>query len=307
MSNFSKREFLQVSLWAGAGLAAAPARAASAATARRTLSVRTLGTGAADHHWDRLGEPGVRGSAGTLIDGRVLIDCGATGHANLTRFGVAPSALTDLVITHSHGDHFNTEQIGRVIAERTPSAPALAVWAAPQVIARLQTALPGRFAGHALKPGDVFGIGDLRWTALSANHLIIADPSEQALHYLIEAPYGRLLYALDGAWMLKQARLLIGKKRLDMIVWDATMSKPGDMRIFEHNDLDMIGHMMQSLTATGCADARTICILDHVARTLWPADPREAEKLAADRGWLLAADGREFRLEHCSEPLNVSN
>ncbi len=297
MPDFSKRKFLQISLWTGAGMAAAPAWAAFAATARYALSVRTLGTGAADHHWDRLGEPGVRGSAGTLIDGRVLIDCGVTGYANLTRFGIAPSALTDLVITHSHDDHFDVEQIGRVIADRNPSVSTLAVWAAPQVIARLQTALPGRFAGHALKPGDVFEIGDLQWTALPANHLIVADPSEQALHYLVETPCGRLLYALDGAWMLKQARRLIGKKRLDMIVWDATMSKPGDMRIFEHNDLDMIGHMMQSLTATKCADAQTVCILDHVARTLWPADPREAEKLAADRGWLLAADGREFKLQ----------
>lgn len=294
MSDLTKRAFLQTTLLAGATAVAPPMLGAD--SAHRSLSIRTLGTGAGDHKWDRLGEPGVRGSAGTLIGGRVLIDCGVTGHANLTRFGIAPDALTDLAITHSHGDHFNVGQIERVIAERSPSAPTLAVWAAPQVIARLQTALPGRFAGHALKPGDVFEVGDLRWTALPANHLIVADPSEQALHYLIEAPCGRLLYALDGAWMLKQARLLIGKRRLDMVVWDATMSKSGDMRIFEHNDLDMIGHMMQSLEATGCVDAKTVCVLTHVARTLWPADSREAEKLATDRGWLLAADGRAFKL-----------
>jgi len=55
--------------------------------------------------------------------------------------------------------------------------------------------------------------------------------------------------------------------------------------------------MMQSLKAAGNVHAETVCVLTHVARTLWPADLREAEKLAADRGgWLLAADGREFRL-----------
>ncbi len=296
MSDLSKRAFLRASLWAGAA-AAAPSRLfASEAEARRTLSVRTLGTGAADHPWDRLGEPGVRGSAGTLIDGRVLIDCGVTGYANLTRFGVAPSALTDLVITHSHGDHFNTEQIDRVIAARDPSLPPLAVRAAPQPLATLREALPGRFTGHALTPGDTFETGDLRWTALPANHLIVANSSEQALHYLIEAPHGTLLYALDGAWMLKQARLLIGKKRLDMIVWDATMSKPGDLRMFEHNDLDMIGHMMQSLQAAGCVHDKTVCVLDHLARTLWPSDPREAERMAKDRGWVLAADGLELQV-----------
>ena len=297
MPLLSKREFLHASLLAGAEIVTSSAWSASIDATRATLSVRTLGTGAGDHTWERLGEPGVRGSSGTLIDGRVLIDCGVTGRANLSRFGIAPNALTDLVITHSHGDHFNVGQIDRVIADRAKSAPPLAVWAAPQLIDRLQSALPGRFAGHALKPGEIFETGALRWTALPANHLIVADPAEQALHYLVEAPSGNLLYALDGAWMLKQARSLINKKRLDLIVWDATMSKPGDMRIFEHNDLDMIDHMMQSLKAAGNVHAETVCVLTHVARTLWPADLREAEKLAADRGgWLLAADGREFRL-----------
>ena len=295
MSDLTTREFLQTTLLAGAAGVASSAFSAADAP-RRTLAVRTLGTGAGDHKWDRLGEPGVRGSAGTLIDGRVLIDCGVTGRANLARFGVAPDALTDLVVTHSHGDHFNAGQIERVLADRSPSAPPLAVWAAPQPLAKLEAALPGRFAGHALRPGDAFETGGLRWTALPANHLIVGDPTEQALHYLVESPAGNLLYALDGAWMLKQARLLIGKRRLDMIVWDATMTESGDGRIFEHNNLAMIGLMMQTLAATGCAHAQTVCVLTHVARTLWPADPREAESLAAAKGWLLAADGREFLL-----------
>jgi phosphoribosyl 1,2-cyclic phosphate phosphodiesterase len=297
MTTLSKREFLQVSLLAGAGTAAASSWAAPAAAERPTLAVRTLGTGAADHRWDHLGEPGVRGSAGTLIDGRVLIDCGVTGRANLSRFNVAPTSLTDLVITHSHGDHFNIDQIGGLIADRGPSASPLAVWAAPQLIAKLHARLPGGcYTGHALNAGATFDIGALHWTALPANHLIVGDPSEQALHYLIESPGGNLLYALDGAWMLKQERMLLGRKRLDMIIWDATMVKPGDARIFEHNDLDMIAHMMLSLEAAGCVHAKTVCVLDHVARTLWPTDGREAEKIASDRGWRLAADGQELRL-----------
>jgi len=294
MPNLSKRKFLQSTLFAGAAAVLPPAFAADAA--RSPLSVRTLGTGAADHRWDHLGEPGIRGSAGTLIDGRVLIDCGVTGRANLSRFGIAPDVLTDLVITHSHGDHFSVEQIGRVIADRKASAPPLGVWAAPQLIAKLQKHLTGRFTGHALKAGDAFKTGPLGWTALPANHLIVGDPTEQALHYLIESPGGNLLYALDGAWMLKQARLLIGKRRLDMIVWDATMTESGDGRIFEHNNLAMIGLMMQTLTATGCAHGKTVCVLTHVARTLWPEDPHAATELASARGWTLAEDGKEFLL-----------
>lgn len=289
-----RRDFLCRTLAASASaVLATPALRAEEQTAARPVTVRTLGTGAADHDWKRLGEPGVRGSAATLLDGHVLIDCGTTGYANLTRFDIAPNALTDLLITHSHGDHFSPSEIRKLLDARGPDQPPLQVRASPQALAALERALPGRFTGHPLAAGTTFDLGRLHVTALPANHLL-GDPAEQALHFLVETPDGTLLYALDGAWMLKQARQLIGKRRLDLIVWDATVAKSGDFRAFEHNDLDMIGLMMASLTTTGAADSRTVCVLDHVARTLWPADLRDAERLASDRGWVLAADGMTF-------------
>ena len=54
--------------------------------------------------------------------------------------------------------------------------------------------------------------------------------------------------------------------------------------------------MVSSLTTTGAVDSRTVCVLDHIARTLWPADLRDAERLATDRGWVLAADGMAFHV-----------
>lgn len=52
----------------------------------------------------------------------------------------------------------------------------------------------------------------------------------------------------------------------------------------------------QALKTTNIVDDKTVCVLDHMARTLWPADLKQAEKLATDRGWILAADGMEFEL-----------
>ena len=77
----------------------------------QALPIRFLGTGAADHHWRKIGQPGVRGSCSTLLDHTVLFDCGATGMANLQRFGIDPATLRALVFTHSHGDHFNLDEI----------------------------------------------------------------------------------------------------------------------------------------------------------------------------------------------------
>ena len=73
-----------------------------------TFEVLFCGTGAADHDWEHYGRRGVRGSCSTLLDGRVLVDCGATGYRSLVRHGVSPRSVREVWFTHSHGD-----QIGR--------------------------------------------------------------------------------------------------------------------------------------------------------------------------------------------------
>jgi hypothetical protein len=58
----------------------------------RPLTVRTLGTGSADHDCKRIASP-VCAVRCDLIDGHVLIDCGTTGYTTLTRFDIPPRAL----------------------------------------------------------------------------------------------------------------------------------------------------------------------------------------------------------------------
>src|SRR5690606_37225786 len=118
-----------------------------------------------------------------------------------------------------------------------------------------------------------------------------------ALNFLIGTSSGNLLYALDTAWMVKPARLLIGDTRLDMIIWDATMSEQDDdYRIFEHNDLTMIGHMERALTKAGCIDENTVRVFDHTARTLWPVSLEECRDIAGRHGGLFAVDGMALTL-----------
>ena len=64
------------------------------------MKIMFIGTGAADYDWSQYGQPGVSGSTATLIDDRLLIDCGPTAAAALERFGADPSKITDIVVTH---------------------------------------------------------------------------------------------------------------------------------------------------------------------------------------------------------------
>ena len=82
------------------------------------MKLKLLGTGAADYDWSRFGEEGVRGSTSSLLNGHILIDCGATGLANLRRFGIPHSDIDTLLVTHSHDDHFVPEQVAELASGR---------------------------------------------------------------------------------------------------------------------------------------------------------------------------------------------
>ena len=125
-------------------------------------------------------------------------------------------------------------------------------------------------------------------TPMLANH---ADDLYDNLpvHFLVEGAHSKFLYALDGAWLTKKARNILQGKYLDAIIWDATVERPGDYRIFEHNDFTMIQTMVKALVDAGIVDARTRLVLDHLARTLWQSPVRvPAPYLVAEDGMALS-------------------
>ena len=240
-----------------------------------------LGTGAADHAWSRYGEPGVLGSTASLLEGHILLDCGPTVCRALERFDVDAEKITAIVNTHSHGDHFNVEQIRKIASGRTVDFYGT-VQACEQV--------KEFCCVHPVEYGDVFEIGSCRFLTLPANHAV-ADLKEDTFNYLITCSGKTLLYALDTAWMLTRARRLIGETKIDCIIWDATMSEPDDWRIFEHSDPEMFSAIRRVLIQTGNVTEDVPVYFDHRARTLWPAELSEQQKIAERYGAHLAIDG----------------
>ncbi len=254
-----------------------------------SICLKLLGTGAADYDWSRFGEEGIRGSTSSLLNGHTLIDCGATGLGNLHRFQVPFSAVDTLLITHSHSDHFQPAQITELAAGR--SKP-LEVYASPEALELLPQ--DGSIAPHPLAAGMKFQLGELGVTALPANHLTnIAG--EEAFHFAFESAAGNLLYALDGAGMLKRAIQLIDHLRFELIIFDCTMADSGDYRIFEHTDIEMVIHLMKTLRTLKIVDGSTRIVLNHLARTLWPPTEAERRQKIAGTNFELAFDGMELQ------------
>lgn len=258
------------------------------------MKLQFLGTGAADWDWKNF-PPGTRGSTSTLVGATCLVDAGATVLWNFERAGRRKlAAITDLLVTHSHKDHFNPVAVA-VIARAT-RAP-LRVWASEQALRLLPDDCCDK---RPIQPGDVFRAAGCEVTALPANHAL-PDSRESAFHYVFVSRTCRLLYATDGAWMLGSAlRLLagaLGGRPLDAVVWDSTCGATlHDWRFTDHNDLQMVDSLRRGLVAKKLATDRTVHIFDHIARTLWPKTPAARTRVAARYGGVLVEDGQTMTI-----------
>ena len=258
------------------------------------MKIVFLGTGAADWDWKNL-PPGTRKSSCALLGSTCLIDAGPCVLRGLSDAGASPARIADLLVTHSHSDHFN---VAAILEIARSGRRRLRVWAPPQALALLERAAPDAKSMdlHPVLPGDAFKIAGMRVAALPANHLVERDLAEQPLHYVFAGRGASLLYALDGAWFCCKARHLLkkflGGKPLSAIVWDATCGATfNDWRFAEHNDLKMIAAMRAAMLKDGIVSPETVHVFSHLARTLWPKTLTAQNRLAARFAGLLAQDG----------------
>ena len=216
------------------------------------MEIRFLGTGAAD--WNGPDERGeYRRLTSTLFDGRLLID--------LTRGAMdmlpEDAAIGALLYTHSHADHYDPAALDALKPEYVYAHESWAGAIAHPRVTPLRLFEPVQAAGFTV-------------TALPSNHAT-ERPDEVTVHYLIEKGGKRLLYATDGAWLLKKEVQAV-KGALDAIVIDCTIGDghEGDYRIFEHNSLPMIRMMARTWLDTGFLKRGAPIFLTHMARTLHP-------------------------------------
>ena len=244
-----------------------------------------LGTGAADFspalstpEGERLDNKSLRRSTSTLIDGRILVDCGPHTPACLRLNGVDPAKITDVLFTHLHSDHYHPDSLAAVAAA---GKRPLRVWY------RKDGEIP-EIPGTVLCPvaiGETFSMSGYTVTALEANHA--ASP----LHYSVEKDGCRLFYGLDGAWLPYNTYYAMRDQKYDAMILDCTVGDyEGDFRLCEHNSVPMLRLMLKSFATWGASDEKTVIVADHIARTLHKSHEELAETLAKD-GMLPAYDG----------------
>lgn len=222
-----------------------------------------------------------RRSSALLVNDSILIDCGEHTIESLDILGIPYSRITDILITHTHSDHYNEQHIEKIAKNR--HVP-LRLWIRDDaIIAKIPNTEVVK-----MKPYETYNLRDaFLVTSLLANH----DPQAYPQHFLIETDGKKMFYGCDGAWLLTDTYNYLHNANLDLMVLDATVGDyEGDYRLAEHNSIPMIRLMLPSLKNNHTINDKTKIILSHIAPSLHKSH-NETLETAKSFGADVAYDG----------------
>lgn len=244
------------------------------------MKLQFLGTGAAD--WSisaRRDGDFFRRYSSALVDNRLLIDPGPhifdfaekTGNPDLF------AGVSDIIVTHSHGDHFNISTVARLAA---CTAKPLRLFADPVVFTLFgDSGIPG-LELIPLKAGIPETVGDYNVLPCRSNHGPVL-PGEVTLNFIVSRGGRSLFYGLDSGWLMYDTWLHIRKARPDVMIFECTIGDvAGDDRAFGHTSIAMIGLMLQTVRQQHSTADDCRYYVSHMARTLHGTHGETAALLA---------------------------
>lgn len=260
------------------------------------MKARFLGTGAAiciKTPENEIKEGQLRCSS-MLVDSNILVDVPFQCVDFAKKLGVDLSGVTDVLLTHSHSDHFQKSVLLR-LAEITDKK--LNFWCHKNAVENLgldQNDIE-KIEIHTLEVMQKWETGGATLTALPANHLTVG--SEQPLHYIIEKDGKSLFYGCDGGWFRAETWEYMRKIKLDGIVLDATVGEDaGNFRIGTHNSTPMLRIIIAALLQNKIMNESGKIIANHLAPPVYKMTVDEIEKLLAELGMITARDGKEIEI-----------
>lgn len=229
------------------------------------MKIQFLGTCAADFS-ERLNadfafcfDKDVRRSSALLINNELLIDCGPHTLDSLNIAGIPAHSIRGLLITHSHNDHYVSENV-RILAKKAGHSIETA---APYELTDELSGIPGVSLIKSCYV-ETISVAGYEVTPLPANH---GTPNPR--HYAVSDGKKCLFYGCDGAWLLNMTNSWLQKHPADMAVLDGTVGDyEGDFRTYEHNSIPMLRMMIPPLREFGSLTPGSRVVISHLAPSL---------------------------------------
>lgn len=248
----------------------------------------------------KLGGKNLRKRSSVLLDDCILFDFTSDILSCIHAYQLDLFTLEHMLITHSHSDHFNCNDLGtKLPVFSNPGNPPLHVHANAQCIAMAEDLLPqwgdreGSVYLHTVESGRKFNIGEYSITPLRARHTTQWQ-EEVPLVYLVTKGGKSLLYGNDSGIYYEEVLDCLGSQHLDCMILDCTNGYL-EWPVGGHMGLKDNLTVVNMLREKGAVDDRTIVISTHFSHNGGIIYDRDCDCFR-DQGVIMAFDGMEITL-----------
>ncbi len=269
------------------------------------MKIQYLGTAAAEgapalfchcancERMRKAGGKNIRARTQALVNDDLLIDFNADTYMNFTRFGLDASGVKNVIVTHSHHDHFLPVDmiLRRPWLAENMTTPKITLYGNRKALEdpRYKRELTDEnIAVCELKLFEKVQIGDYEVTPLRALHA----EGEDAFIFLVEKEGKTLLYCNDTGLVPKDSVAYMKERgvKLDFIGFDCTFGHTPDVEWQGHMGLDKNVKQFEIFKENGLIKEGTKVVVTHFSHWHLPLH-EEMEALANPYGFKVAYDG----------------
>lgn len=243
-----------------------------------------------------LGGMNIRTRSQSIIDDKLLVDMPADTYYHVLKYSMDLSCVNDILITHSHEDHFYPMDI---ILKAPPyahggSAKKIKVYGNGVIVEMLETAMKqsgiSRIGDFVIpvevRPFKPFAAGEYTVTALPADHI----PNEDCYIYIVEKDGKRILYGHDTGVFPERTWAYIKGTVFHAVSLDCTF-------VLEYNERGHMGlpnayEVKKGMEEYGCTHPGTKFIINHFSHN-GNKTHEELSEYAEKLGFLTAYDGMD--------------
>lgn len=274
------------------------------------MKIKFLGTAAAEgfpavfckceycNEARRLGGNNIRTRSQALINDDLLIDLPADTYSHFLNNGIEGDKISNLLITHSHEDHFYPDELqnrGGAYAHNMV-APNLDVFCGEDVYKKLDGFLVDytMVSVHQLKTFEEIKIGNYRVTPLRARHNLAGGGG---LIYIIKEGEKTLLYAHDTGYFFDEVFEYIEKNKIvfDFVTMDCTNINIPISDTDTHMGIPNNLRLVKKLSEIGAVNDGTVKVINHFSHNGGPIQYKLEEQVGK-YGFLVAYDGFEVEV-----------
>lgn len=252
-----------------------------------------------------MGGKNIRGRSGAVLDDTLLIDFPPDINLHALNGRVDLGRIADIVVTHSHSDHFCPVELTfagpEYYAYDRPAGQVINLYGNGNVGRGWQHAMMDEFRApkdfvrytrlRAYQPAEIQGF---TITPLPALHAL-ADPSEDPFFYMLQKQGKSVLYANDTGIFYDEVFdfLKSSKVVFDLVSFDCTfgpISEGGN-----HMGMPDNAVVRDRLRGQGNANDDTRYVVTHFSHNC-KATHDQLEAAAAQYGFIVAYDGMEMHI-----------